>query len=90
MVMNVNDDYDRKCRIVLEGISKEALEVLKELGHVGSPVFQFYDPETLEALPQDAATLALRAAVRDGESRVVQAVLSMRSRGKRLSQQHNT
>lgn len=87
--MNVTDDYDRKCRILLDGISKEALEVLKELGHVNSPVFQFYDPETLEALPHDAATLALRAAVRDGESRVVQAVLSMRARGKKVSQQYN-
>lgn len=84
------DDYDRKCRVVLEGISKEALEVLKELGHVGGPVFQFYDVETMEPLKADAATLALRAAVRDGEARVVQAVLSMRARGKKLSQQHNS
>lgn len=88
--MNTNDDYDRKCRAVLEGISREALEVLKELGHVDSPVFQFYDPATLEPVGCDAQTLTLRAAVRDGESRVVQAILTMRQRGKRLTQQHNT
>lgn len=88
--MSASDDYDKKCRIVLEGISKEALEVLKELGHVGSPTFQFYDPETMAPLPQDAHTLSLMAAVRDGESRVVQAVLSMRARGKKISQQYNT
>lgn len=84
--MSADNDYDRKCRILLEGISKEALEVLKELGHVGGPAFQFYDARTLEPLKQDAATLALQAAVRDGESRVVQAVLTMRARGKKISQ----
>lgn len=88
--MQKSDDYDRKCRVVLDGISKEALEVLKELGHVGSPTFQFYDAETMAPLTQDAHTLTLMAAVRDGERRVVQALLSMRARGKKLSQQHNT
>lgn len=83
--MDTSEEYDRKCRVVLEGISKEALAVLKELGHVESPVFQFLDAETLEPLPQDAATLALRAAVRDGESRVVQAVLSMRRRAMKIA-----
>ena len=73
-------NYEQKCRVLMQGISKEALEVLKELGHVGSPAFQFFDATSGDRLAVDAQVLTLEAAVRDGERRVVQTVLTMRAR----------
>lgn len=68
----------RKGRVLLEGISKEALDVLKELSGYELPVFQFRDPLTGGNLTENAQTLTLMAAVRDGERGFVQTVLRLR------------
>ena len=68
----------RKGRILLEGISREALEVLLELSGYEMPVFQFRDPKTGLNLTENAETLTLMAAVRDGERGLVQTVLKLR------------
>ena len=68
----------RKGRVLLEGISKEALEVLMELCGYELPVFQFRDAKTGLNLTENAETLTLMAAVRDGERGVVQTILRLR------------
>lgn len=68
----------RKGRVLLEGISREALDVLKELSGYELPVFQFRDPLTGGNLTENAQTLTLMAAVRDGERGFVQTVLRLR------------
>lgn len=68
----------RKGRILLEGISREALEELLELSGYEMPVFQFRDPKTGLNLTENAETLTLMAAVRDGERGLVQTVLKLR------------
>ena len=68
----------RKGMILKEGISAEALEVLKELCGYELPVFQFRDPKTGLNLTENAETLTLMAAVRDGERGLVQTVLKLR------------
>lgn len=68
----------RKGRILREGISKEALEVLLELCGYELPVFQFRDPKTGLNLTENAQALTLMAAVRDGERGLVQTVLRLR------------
>ena len=68
----------RQGRILLDGISKEALEVLMELCGYEVPVFQFRDPMTGLNLTENAQTLTLMAAVRDGERGVVQTILKLR------------
>lgn len=70
-------EYLRRCKVLADGISPEAMMILKELGHYDLPVFQFRD-EYLQPLAQDAHTLSLMAAVRDGERGLVQTVLRMR------------
>jgi hypothetical protein len=69
----------RKGMILKEGISAEALEVLKELCGYELPVFQFRDPKTGLNLTENAETLTLMAAVRDGERGLVQTVLKLRA-----------
>jgi len=68
----------RQGRVLIEGISKEALDVLKELSGYELPVFQFRDPKTGLNLTENAETLTLMAAVRDGERGLVQTILRLR------------
>lgn len=67
----------RQARILKEGVSREAFEVLEELAGFGLPVFQFRDRE-LRPLPYDAQTLALMAAVEDGKRELVLKVRALR------------
>ena len=68
----------RQGRILLAGISEEALAVLEELAGMDVPVFQFRDRTTGMNLTGDAGVLALMAAVRDGERGLVQTVKKLR------------
>lgn len=70
-------EYLRRCKVLADGISPEAMKILKELASWDLPVFQFRDQE-LQPLAGDAQTLTLMAAVRDGERGLVQTVLRMR------------
>lgn len=70
-------EYLRRCKVLADGISPEAMNLLKEMAHFDLPVFQFRDAH-LQPLAQDAHTLSLMAAVRDGERGLVQTVLRMR------------
>lgn len=71
-------EYLRRCKVLADGISPEAMKLLREMAHYDMPVFQFRDPNNLQPLAQDAHTLSLMAAVRDGERGLVQTVLRMR------------
>lgn len=70
-------EYLRRCKVLAGGISPEAMNLLREMAHYDMPVFQFRD-QNLQPLAQDAHTLSLMAAVRDGERGLVQTVLRMR------------
>ena len=70
-------EYLRRCKVLADGISPEAMKLLRETAHYDMPVFQFRD-QKLHPLAQDAHTLTLMAAVRDGERGLVQTVLRMR------------
>ena len=70
-------EYLRRCKVLADGISPEAMKLLREMAHYDMPVFQFRD-QKLQPLAQDAHTLSLMAAVRDGERGLVQTVLRMR------------
>lgn len=70
-------EYLRRCKVLANGISPEAMQILKELASWDLPVFQFRD-QNLQPLAQDSHTLTLMAAVRDGERGLVQTVLRMR------------
>lgn len=66
----------RKGRVLLAGISDEAMEVLCELAGMELPVFQFRGRDLQPV--GDAQVVTLMAAVRDGERGLVQEVLRMR------------
>lgn len=70
-------EYLRRCKVLADGISPEAMMLLREMAHYDLPVFQFRD-QHLQPLAHDAHTLSLMAAVRDGERGLVQVVLRMR------------
>ncbi len=57
-------------RVLLKGITPEAMDALSELAQVDAPSFYFERADG-SALSEDAGVLALRAAVRDGERQLV-------------------
>lgn len=66
----------RMGRVLLAGITDEAMEVMCELAGMELPVFQFRGRD-LRPLG-DAQLVTLMAAVRDGERGLVQEVLRLR------------
>lgn len=68
-------EHDR--RVMREGISDEALALLKRHFRAGLPVFQFRENGT--PLSGDAQTLTLMAAVRDGNLEVIDYIEAMRA-----------
>lgn len=66
----------RRGRVLLAGISDEAMEVLCELAGMELPVFQFRGRDLQPV--GDAQVVTLMAAVRDGERGLVQEVLRLR------------
>ncbi|MCD8070549.1 MAG: hypothetical protein LUE08_04080 [Akkermansiaceae bacterium] len=69
---------ERERVILKEGVSDAALELLKEKFQFGLPVFQFRAGNL--PISADAQTLALQAAVRDGEHGVINYIELVRSR----------
>lgn len=82
---NNEGELMRRGRVLLTGISDEAMEVLCELAGMELPVFQFRGRDLQPV--GDAQMVALMAAVRDGERGLVQEVLRMRklARGEKVS-----
>lgn len=67
----------RQCEILSRGISDEAMRTLEELVSLDLPVFQLREPDGTP-IASDASTLALHAAVRDGEQGLVKQIVKMR------------
>lgn len=73
---NNEGEVMRRGRVLLTGISDEAMEVLCELAGMELPVFQFRGRDLQPV--GDAQVVTLMAAVRDGERGLVQEVLRLR------------
>lgn len=82
-------DLLRQGKILLDGISPAALELIEQLGHYDEPVFQFRT-QKLEPISHDAHTLALMAAVRDGERGLVQTIRWLRDFAEKNSNPQST
>ncbi len=70
---------ERERRILKEGISDEALALLKERFKFDRPAFQFQDAG-MRLITENAETLTLMAAVRDGEHGVIHWIEAVRNR----------
>ena len=73
---NNEGELMRRGRVLLAGITDEAMEVLEELAGMELPVFQFRGRDLQPV--GDAQVVTLMAAVRDGERGLVQEVLRLR------------
>ena len=73
---NNEGELMRRGRVLLAGISDEAMGVLEELAGMELPVFQFRGRDLQPV--GDAQVVTLMAAVRDGERGLVQEVLRLR------------
>ena len=73
---NNEGEVMRRGRVLLAGISDEAMGVLEELAGMELPVFQFRGRDLQPV--GDAQVVTLMAAVRDGERGLVQEVLRLR------------
>ena len=70
---------ERERRILSDGISEEALALLKRQFRYDRPAFQFLDTGS-RIISHDAHTLALMAATRDGEHCVINWIETVRNR----------
>lgn len=76
--------YKQQCIDLLSGISPAAWAVIESVAKPDLPVFQFREASingVTAMLPADAQTLALMAAVRDGEIGLFKKLLVMRKHG---------
>lgn len=85
----IKQDLIRQGKILIDGISDEALQLIEQLGHYSQPIFQFRDQE-LKPIAGDAHTIALMAAVRDGERGLVQQIHELRRYAEKHSNPNNT